>query len=280
MAYRHLAVPEIRSNKIKVKLVIGMASEGVSLPNHEMLSQLEGNDPINCYYRIESPPTHSKVYVWMSSKTPIRAYVGSSNYTEQGFLAGRQGNVMTEESDPQSAYSYFREILHGTMEIKHDDIEQHVRFYRNEQDSSHAADHISVSLLSTRGRWKDDVPPRSGLNWGQRPEYRRNPNQAYIQIGAELARSGFFPPKPTWFTVHTDDGLNLTVVRAQKDTDGRGGDALETPEGNHILGAYFRARLGVQSGKRIVKQDMESYGRTNVDFWQLDDGEFFMDFSV
>ena len=278
LAYKHLDIPEMVENGIEVDLIVGMAKEGINLADNTMFLQLAERETFNCYYRIVSPDVHSKVYVWMADDKPIKAFVGSANYTEPGFLRTRQENAMVE-SDAKEAYDYYCSVLSGTMEITHDDIENHIRFYRNEHEDQLDGDSdcISISLLTRDG----EVAERSGLNWGQRPEYNRNRNQAYIQIGAAVARSGFFPPGPDQrFTVVTDDGLSMTAVRAQKDIVSRGGDAIETPEGNHILGAYFRARLGVPGGTLVTRQHLEAYGRTDVVFCKLDEDEFSMDFSL
>ncbi len=276
MAYRHLATPEIAGAGVKVQLVVGMAptSDGIRLADHDMFSRLETESPFECHYRIAPPAVHSKVYVWMRGDAPMRAFIGSANYTEQGFLSSRQENAM-DETDPQAAHGYFMDTLRGAMEISHDDIEGNVILHRDKPRSRESGDCVTVSLLS-----RNRVPARSGLNWGQRPEYGRNPNQAYIQLGAEIARSGFFPPRPDQFTLLTDDGeLPIVAVRAQKSGD-RGGDAIETPEGNHILGAYLRARIGVRSGAPVAKSDLESYGRTDITFCKIEDDTYYMDFSV
>ncbi len=284
MVYRHLAIPEIHENKVKVRLIVGMArSDGISLADHNMFKEVEATNGFECYYRASGSSVHSKVYVWMSDREPVKAFVGSANYTEQGFISNLQENAMAE-GNSRDAYNYFMDTLKETMEITHDDIDQHVRFYTNNhqnRDGGEDDDCVIVSLLGTRGEWRNEVPERSGLNWGQRPEHRRNPNQAYIQIGARLARTGFFPPRPERFTVLTDDGLSFEAVRAQKTSRvDSGGDAIETPQGNHILGAYFRARLGVQSGAPVKRQHLENYGRTDVTFCKLEDETYLMNFSV
>ena len=183
MAYRHLATPEIAGAGVKVQLVVGMAStsDGIRLADHDMFSRLETESPFECHYRIAPPAVHSKVYVWMRGDAPMRAFIGSANYTEQGFLSNRQENAM-DETDPQAAHGY---TLRGAMEISHDDVEDNVVLRRNEPRSRESGDCVAVSLLS-----RNRVPARSGLNWGQRPEYDRKPNQAYIQLGAAIAEAG------------------------------------------------------------------------------------------
>ena len=270
MAYRHLSTPEIAGAGVKTRLIVGMASEGIRLADHGMFNRLEKDHNFECHYRIARPSVHSKVYVWMSGDTPLTAFVGSANYTEQGFLSSRQENAM-DETDPREAYRYFADTLRGSLEISHDDIEDNVILRRDEPRFADPDDCLTVSLLS-----RGEVPERSGLNWGQRPEQGRNPNQAYIQLGAEIGRGDFFPPRPEPFTVVTDDDLSFTAVRAQKSGYG---DAIETPEGNHILGAYFRARIGVPGGAPVAKRDLENYGRTDVTFWKIEDSTYYMDFS-
>ena len=264
MAYRHLSTPEIAGAGVKVQLVVGMASDGIRLADHDMFNRLEKEAAFKCHYRIAPPAVHSKVYVWMRGDAPLRAFVGSANYTEQGFLSGRQENAM-DETDPREARGYFMDTLRGA--------EDNVTLRRNEPRSRESGDCVTVSLLSRAGA----VPTRNGLNWGQR--YGRNPNQAYIQLGAARAKSGFFPPRPEQFTVVTDDNLSFIAVRAQKSGD-RGGDAIETTEGNHILGAYLRARIGVRSGAPVAKRDLENYGRTDITFCKIEGDTYYMDFSV
>ena len=278
MAYRHISTPEIAGAGVKTRLIVGMASEGIRLADHGMFSRLEKDHNFECHYRVARPSVHSKVYVWMSGDTPLTAFVGSSNYTEQGFLSSRQENVMGE-TDPREAYAYFMDTLRLSLEISHDDIEDNVILRRDEPRFGDSNDCLTVSLLS-----RGEVQERGGLNWGQRPDQRRNPNEAYIQLGAKIARSGFFPPRPEPFTVMTDDNWSFIAVRAQKTSDrgeDRGGDAIQTPapEGNHMLGAYLRYRIGVPSGAPVTKRDLENYGRTDVTFWKIEDGTYYMDFS-
>ena len=276
MAYRHLDEDVIKEKAVRVSLIYGMAAkDGVSLADHEGFKRLEGNGLFQCHYRLALPAVHSKVYIWLDSGRPIKAFVGSADYTQQGFgLARNQGEAMAEVS-PQSAFDYFELTLQGSMEAKHDDIKNHVRFYNGGQHRNGDNDCRTVSLLGV----DREVQRSAGLNWGHRQQagYNRNRNEAYIQIGAQLGREDFFPARPTRFTIHADDGASFVVVRAQKSDPG---DAIETPEDNSLLGAYFRNRIGVQPGEFVTRAMLERYGRTNVEFCKIDDDEFLMDFSV
>ena len=129
--------------------------------------------------------------------------------------------------------------------------------------------HVTLSLLSRDGT----TGRRSGLNWGQRPG--RHPDQAYIRVSKRIDEMGFFPNIGVRFRIITDNRRNLICVRAQQD-----GKAIETCDENSQMGAYFRRRLGVNLGEFVTRENLEDYGRTNVDFYRIDEETYYMDFSV
>ena len=270
MAHRHLSEDVVQQNRVSVKLIYGMAaSDGVSLVDNAMFGQLQERGSFRCNYRIERPSIHSKVYLWMTGDVPTRAFVGSANYTQRGFLAPGQQQESMAETDPERALAFFEAALNGSMEIEHADIEHHVAFFSPRQKQPESEDCVSLSLLSNRGV----VAARSGLNWGQRPG--RNRNQAYLRVPSSVGQSRFFPSRAIQFTVLTDDGLSFIAVTAQD-----GDKAIETPDGNHILGEYFRRRLGVPLGDLVTRPHLDHYGRTDIEFCKLDDETFLLDFSV
>ena len=270
MAHKHLTEPAIQEHGISVNLIYGMASvDGVSLVDDAMFGELQTRGLFRCHYRIERPSVHSKVYVWMMGDAPTRAFVGSANYTQRGFLGGGQQQESMAEADPEQALAFFAATLSGSMEIDHDDIDDHVALFSPQQQKPETEDCVSLSLLTNRGV----VAARSGLNWGQRPG--RNPDQAYLRVTSSVARTGFFPSRATQFTVLTDDGFSFIAVTAQD-----GDKAIETPDGNNILGEYFRRRLNVPLGSLVTQSHLDNYGRTDVEFCKLDDETFLMDFSV
>ena len=264
MAHRHLQEIEAQ-----VQLIYGMASiDGVSLVDNAMFRNRESQGRFNCHYRVERLPVHSKVYVWLAESKPVKAYVGSANYTQAGFFGAHQEEAMSE-ADPTEAFAYYNKILRGSLEIGHDDIEQRVTFFSQEERTERPKDCVNLPLATRTG----EPGSRSGLNWGQRPG--RHPDQAYIPIPTAIGQTSFFPPRATRFTVLTDDGFSFIAVVAQ-DND----KAIHTPDGNYILGQYFRDRLGARRGERLRGHHLLSYGRANVEFCKLDDETFLMDFSV
>ena len=271
MAHRHLNEPVIKEGGTKIRLIYGMAPvDGVSLADDAMFTSLSESGLFECHYRVTQPAVHSKVYVWLSHDKPIKAFIGSANYTQRGFLGHYQEEAM-EETDPVFALQYCQSVLSGALEIGHEDIEEHVTLFSPDQQVTNSEDCVTLSLVTRRGI----VAGRSGLNWGQRPEHHRNPNQAYLRIPAHIAQTGFFPPRATQFTVCTDDRATFIAVVAQD-----GDKAIHTPDGNYILGEYFRRRLGVPLGAPVTRDHLDAYGRTDVRFCKLEEETFEMDFSI
>jgi len=56
--------------------------------------------------------------------------------------------------------------------------------------------------------------------------------------------------------------------------------AIETPESNSILGCYFRERIGVPQGEPVKLEDLHRYGRTDIEFYKINEESFYTDFSV
>lgn len=297
MAFHHLDELRQRGIGIKVELIVGMCgTDGLSKTNHRGFQQLMGDDfagSFECSYLVNAIPAHSKVYAWYSDNNPVIGYTGSANYTQRAF-----GNAQREamaESDPVQGLEYFRELISDTIYCIHTDAEEFVQIYNDkyfarqrreiaQQEERNAApvtmpslaglESVRVTLLDFRT--EVTLPPRSGLNWGQRPEAHREPNQAYIHLPASIYKTAFFPPKTVHFTVLTDDGKILTCARAQEEF----GKAIHTPQNNSLIGEYFRNRLGVANGAPINLEHLLRYGRTDVVFYKIDEETYYMDFSV
>jgi hypothetical protein len=126
----------------------------------------------------------------------------------------------------------------------------------------------------TTGKGKNfRVPFSSGLNWGQR--YGRNKDQAYIAVPSVIQRSSFFPNEGVEFKIETDDGQIWRCARRQAN-----GKAIHTVNDNSIIGAYFRNRLGLNSGEFIIIDHLLNYGRTTVDIYKKSERSYILDFDL
>ena len=288
MVKRHLELldrlNEISGCKTKINVIVGMIpKDGLSTVEHEGFKTIKSsrNDVECSYVMTGKPATHAKLYVWLKSGVPRKAFTGSANYSQNAFF-GNQVEMMTE-IDPCEAESFFQKYSGDTAYCDHDEIEDMVnivseREFRNrvraiEDNIKQNSDNIvTLTLLTVKG----EMGATSSLNWGQRPG--REPNQAYIPIPRSVGRSGFFPLKETVFTVMTDDAYILQCVTAgnKKEDPPK---QIETSNDNSELGVYFRNRLGVPLGEKVLLEDLKRYGRTDVVFVDLEDGTYYMDFS-
>jgi hypothetical protein len=291
MAFHHINHINKEGHDIKVDLVVGMCpNDGLSISNHNGFKKLVEDDfagIFKCSYVMEHPAVHSKVYVWKRDRKPIFGFAGSANYTQNAFRS-KQREAMAS-CDPNVAFNYFQQLLSDTIYCTHNDAENIIQLYKDnyarkkqqlvEQSEfeENAPAHIiglpnvTVSLLARDG----SLPKRSGLNWGQRPEQGRDPNQAYIKLPAIVYHTDFFPENTIQFTVLTDDGKTMICTRAQQN-----GKAIHTPHNNSLIGEYFRNRLGLASGALVTKNDLIRYGRSDLTFYKIDDETYYMDFSV
>jgi len=279
-------------NPIDITLIVGMCSfDGISQSVHDGFINLvrRNNTPaqsnLTCQYVVEGVPVHSKLYLWEKDERPFRAFMGSANYTQAAFSPMRR--ELLDECDPVAALDYFNAIEPNTIYCSHAEVEDKIRILPSHSilEAEEApvvsvrgagVQSLTLSLLARGG----ETGTKSGLNWGQRDG--REPNQAYISLPAEAARSEFFPIEDIvtgkhnpHFSVVTDDNVNL-ILRVEQ----AGSKAITTPLNNSLIGEYFRSRIGAANGAYVTRQDLERYGRTDVTFYKLDDEQFFMDFSV
>ncbi len=299
MGFHHLdTIGREYDRKLNINLIYGMAkSDGITQSNHigfQSLCKAEGDCNFSCSYLYRGEPVHAKIYIWCENETPVIAFTGSANYTQTAFLTSNRREVLTE-CNPNQAYDFYKSLSLDTIDCLDANTSKYLKVgfrfsHKNNDDSSlekikggspveiveektsqyYGLQKATLSLVDRKG----DLPIRSGLNWGQRPELGRDPNQAYLSVRGNLRKIDYFPPIGVHFTVLTDDGKILQCSRAQA-----GGKGIHTPHDNSEIGRYIRERLGVPSGKMVRLKDLEKYGRKTIDFYKLDDENFYMDFS-
>jgi len=266
------------NSSLKINLIIGMKRK--STADHDAFVDLIKKYPKNFsgYYFQGKPEIHSKVYAWFKNDTPLSGFSGSANYSQYGFFEKMQGNQMHEDSS-EEIHKYFNSKLTDAIKIE---------TYEPSHEEKIDTDVLSGSLLPGKIEWIEndisvrisllssngELPTRSGLNWGQRPEHNRDPNQAYLSIRQSARKEGFLPEKGFTFTLLTDDKRTLDCTVQQ---DGR--KAISTTNDNSELGLYFRKRLGVPSKKMVYKKNLDNYGRTDFLLKKINDETFFLDFS-
>lgn len=304
MCTRLLLAARDRGREITIRLVVGMTGyEGVTLDTHQGFLSVQAAPPdgsgrLGVQYVTGGVSVHSKLFIWMRGREPLGAWMGSANFTQNGFgvgfRAGRHHEIMIP-TDVESALRYFDEIESQSLSIDHPEVENEIAIHNRplptsisiaSSEGAQEPDEIEresvvlplVALRASPETKRGEVHRRSGLNWGQRPEYNREPNQAYIPVPAQVRRMDFFPPKGVVFRVSTTDNKQFLMTVAQDNSK-----ALETPQNNAFIGEYFRMRLGVANGAPVGPIDLSNFGSRFVVFYRVDDGDeeptYIMDYS-
>ncbi len=283
MADKHLSDLKQRGLGVDIQLIVGMSRlGGMAEGNHKgfvsLMADMYGSSRFKCNYVSCGPAVHAKAYAWFRSNVPVAGFVGSANYTQKAFSAGQIEAAVPYDANEIRGFhqtTFLRTYLCTNSEVAdlvHPESAESLR--GKGADGIFANDELKlcVSLLDSHG----EVPVRSGLNWGQRAG--REKNQAYIHLPmrGDLKKQveNFFPARGNHFTIQTDDRQIFLAARLQDK-----GKAIHTTTNNSLLGIYFRQRMGVQLKTLITKEHLLRYGRTDVEFYKIDDENYFMDFS-
>lgn len=259
------------------RIIVGMAgTDGIPCWDHlEYRRLIETTRRLSVFYYAGRPPIHAKGVLWREAGTCRQAFMGSANFTWNGY---RDYSEVMVAADPLLAPSI---LPHSDLISAMDENVETFINISNPMDPVFAPrslgtiaqnrEVVHLSLLDSR---TGDAPGRSGLNWGQRPG--REPNQAYLSVPKSVhdQHPDFFPDLDREFTIITDDGISFVCVVAQQNRK-----AIETRYDNSILGRYFRNRLDVPLGERVSRTDLDRYGRTGFSIHKISDDTYYLDFS-
>ena len=261
--YRSLRSSRVR-NRVRIELIVGMTKhDGLSDRQHQMFRELSSGpykDLFVCRYVAYGSPVHTKAYAWYIDGEPTYGFCGSANYTQAGFGSHRREALV--ECNPEDIRNYFDLLKQDTLDCLDPRVADHISMYREPdqsirniteddtdlddvdqgsptEDQLHRLPHERVSFLDNQGR----LPQRSGLNWGQRPELGREPNQAYIQTSSV---ANWLELNSSLQGVSTSQ-LSLTTIRhstcaVRAQDQGKG---IQTPDSNSRMGIYFRRRMNL-----------------------------------
>ncbi|HCC55090.1 MAG TPA: hypothetical protein DEQ20_09260 [Desulfobulbaceae bacterium] len=100
-------------------------------------------------------------------------------------------------------------------------------------------------------------------------------NSGFIPLPSDIWDSNFFPDYTWHFVVLTDDDTVFFCSRERLN-----GKGIYSAQPQLSFGKYFRQRLGIPSDHPVTKESLLHYGRTDINFYKIDDETYFMDFSV
>lgn len=304
MASRMLTdAKDTAKRNVDITLVVGMVGfEGITKQDHDGFLALQQEPPsgsLTVSYTTNHRSVHTKLYVWMKDGKPLRAYAGSSNFTQNGFLIGKRRTLHSEvlaEVDAEFALTEFLRVEGDSLRADHPDVETEVNIgvRRSSTIQSVAAtddpdttpdltgvDYVVLPLVaqvSVKDTKRGEPHKQWGLNWGQRPG--RAKNQAVIPVPSRVwdYDPNFFPRgeagnRPQ-FLVTTDDGKSLFFTVAEA-----GDKALHSVPSNSLVGEYFRNRLGVASEAEVVLDDLLRNGSRFVRVYRTEDEGYYLEYS-
>lgn len=274
-------------------VIYGMyGDKGIQSRLHNALINCQVNiQHVNIYY--STVPIHSKCYIWKNNHIIQHALIGSANFSTNG-LSTPYREILAETTYDtfQPLHEYVDRVMQNAILCTKLDLSVTNKIIA---PTVNIGGICKMSLLDNRG----NVPLASGLNWGHG---RGNVviNDAYIAIRKEHIRSCpyLFPPKQDFTTMFNaggrstrhndlieiiwDDGTTMDgLLEGSQDENGvKYPKQISSFPRKSLMGEYLRYRLGVASGQIVTIEDLQRYGRIDIDISLQDEGIYYFDFSV
>lgn len=303
----------------KVTLIVGMAPLGISVKNHEEFKKICTSFPkIKVFYQTETPPTHMKIYQWYFGESPGVSFIGSANFSEAGFLGQNEilspmidiFSTLIEDILSRSVFCLDEEVLSriplfediesikssseefiSRKPVNYDMLLLNRNYDDNVFKSKEKKTHNKVNLkkmllnnlrltpynhITVELMLKDDPHWESkALNVWTRPHNTKSDSYINIERTNKLGETKWdFFSRNADIQVISDDDTQWIVRRA-----GEYGKELKVIEGISFY-EYFSHRLGITEERSLSYKDFYNYGRTNVDFYKLNENQYLLDFSL
>lgn len=295
-----------RYPQIELEVMIGMARQGIDLNDHWNYCKLtEENPKVKVYYQIEVPMTHIKLYQWYSSQIPRKSFVGSANFSENGF---KYHNELLLQSDV-SFNDLLNEFLGKMLLCTNEEIAKHISFIDQNQDLEEKEDLLDdlnqhevesdiqeviptqkVNLDSTinhklnlkRQVMKENLESlsislyeRKQITLNVWMKKNQNRSQSFLLNPSPKKSKQLFFPKEHSFNVVTDDEFQFECI-----TGGDFGKQILIKEGQGLdFYSYIKDRLKISEDRLLEKKDFDNYGTMEIMFYKRSETEYYMDFS-
>lgn len=285
-------VSRLETLPVNSKIIYGMyGSEGIKPTLHKSLISIQENTPssLNIFY--SKIPVHSKCYLWRKDGMIVYALVGSANFSINGLTTPLREILMEAPIDTYDLLNSYVEFIASNS----------ISCLNGKTSGTTIeilpTDKCLLSLLMRNG----EIHNAHGLNWGQHSgSNHTNVNDACIPINIKHIRAfpQMFPPKQLIPRIENiegrahrhneqieiiwDDGVVMQgLLEGDNWVDGvLYPKQISSFPSKNEMGLYFRKRLGVSAGAFVTKEDLEKYGRFDVEVKLLEDGIYSFDFSV
>jgi hypothetical protein len=281
---------------IKTTVIYGMfGSESISQRLHSALINL--HNPTQNEILYSNIPVHSKCYIWKHQGSITHALIGSANFSTNGLtIPFRETLAETTNDTFIELNNYLSQIVSNSVPCNTVTITPPPPGHVGGTTVTPPIPNVCTMVLYDPNT--GEVPPSSGLNWGFSAGHT-NPGDAYITIRTSHIRNypNLFPPKQTHPTrilggrsnrqndsveLIWDDGTIMDALLEGSQTV----NGLQYPKqlssfpSKNTLGVYIRNRLGLPPTALVTKADLDRYGRDEVEISLLQNGAYFVDFSV
>ena len=274
-----------RAGGVRVRLVVGRAlQDGLPdvaksyLVRLDRIARKKGGG-----VRLDPHGFHSKLYA-----TESFALLGSANFTENGLGNWIEASLELKDESAALVRAEVARLWDGGVDLQTvmDEIPP-IRFRPSAQGRAKPPQDtalllpsepvspthgLSISLLDR----SDQVPSRSGLNWGFGGGRARNRYEAYVRFPKSVLPSAGYVfgsvKEGTVVVAHTHDGRTLHLRLQGTQSDGKGGvvaKQISTLGENKALGEWLvRDCLGITDRRAVTLVDLRRYGRTSVEFYR------------
>lgn len=278
---------------LKMDLYLGMTQEGISKSSHEIFKKITAKNPnINVYYQVLGRPNHMKIYSLFRNGIQFKAYVGSANFTENGFEYNKEILI---ESD-MSFDDIFDEQKQNSLICTDANIDKCVNIYDTAIEDVNIDHEISGNtqlsghskktyhrrqdrLISLRNKinhkyfnefelevinYNDKNWATTGINSGFHGQ------EPHLPIGTKLFMERVFP-NDTEFTIETVEGRLYKVSSSQENRN-----SLFFVDMN--IYDYFKKRIGLQGRRPISRHDLDEANCSLIRFTRMDEYKYFAEF--
>lgn len=292
---------------IKSTVIYGMyANDGIGQKLHNSLIDIEKNIS-NTTILYSQVAVHSKCYIWKKNNKIVHALIGSANFSTNGLsIPYKEILAETTYDTFEPLDQYLKQIINNTISCTSAQIKLKNIFKNTSQCTKVGILDINTELnpdicnMVLYDPSTGEVPSASGLNWGQGSKAHTKQNDAYIPIRAHHIKNypELFPPKQIdpnkvnnegrkqrhndAIEIIWDDGVTMEgLLEGSYTSNGTvyPKQIASFPK-KEVLGEYIRNRIGVPSGSKVSKSDLDKYGKSSIDVSLQSEGVYFFDFSV
>ncbi len=270
----------------KSTIIYGLQKENQKFLLHQQLLGLHNENRKIFYPDIAC---HSKCYLWLNGNIPIKGLIGSANFSSNGLYNDfRETLLEVDENQLYVMKGYIEIILNSAKECNTIFVEEKVDIQED-----YNKDVCEMVLYNPR---TGQTQPKHGLNWGHSDGNVR-PNDACVAIRTDYIRKypNLFPPlRPNPEKEGTmikevlefiwDDGVvmrgRLEGSQPVAGTEHKFAKNLTSDNHKDEFGIYVRERMGIPLGQFISREDLIKYGRDTISVSKIEEGVYYLDFSV